>query len=110
MPNYKETLVEGQKYTRTSSIVIQNQLGQSPTVEWYEEDIITINNQQIRLNKGSFTTVLNPNDVIDIINPYTNQPVGQTITAGEIYAMLYSAYWKYAQIRDNTLPEPEPII
>lgn len=112
MANYKEQDITGVSWRRCGSISIINphsSKGITPSVNFYEEDIIDIGNGKfvttsINNNGGPFMSIVvevNPTATFDIYDPTTGQKVeGQTMTHAELYGILYSAYRTEAEKRD----------
>lgn len=117
MPNYKEETVAGNKWRRCRQIVIDNTLGNTPRLVFQEQDVIDLGGGEY-VSKDVFSvpamgffplaTQFDQNTSIQIYNPLTGQPTGQTMTHGEIYAILYSAYMDAALRRDAAEEQPEP--
>ena len=112
MSNYNEQSVTGTEWTRCKRIVISNPLAEQPEIRYDEETVLaTSAGQTLKNAQGYLTVPLDPSAVIDLYDPATGQPTGQTVTQGEVYALVYSAYLTAATARDvaNTPPaEPEP--
>lgn len=102
MSEYKETSVIGQKFTRCHTINLSNPRNGLPSAQFSEEEVIVLGeNDMISRPVGGFTVMMdNPMASIEIRNPMTYEKTGQTITFGEIYAILFSAYWDSAEKRD----------
>jgi len=100
MSNYKETRVVGQEYIRCSEIKIVNPYQKTPSVSFGEERATLLSDRTILDRAGELTISFDPSKVIKIINPITGLDTGTTITYGEIYSLLYSAYMDAALQRD----------
>ncbi|ALO46566.1 hypothetical protein [Pseudohongiella spirulinae] len=112
MSNYNEQSVTGTEWTRCKRIVISNPLAAQPEIRYDEETVLTTSaGQTLKSAQGYLTVPFDPSAVIDLYDPATGQPTGQTVTQGEIYALVYSAYLTAANARDvaNTPPAEEPI-
>jgi len=102
MANYNETSVTGESYQRTNRIIIENPYQGAPVIAFEEQKIFNLGDGEV-LQKpmGQLRLDFNPAEVINIIDPTTNIATGQTITLGEIYALIYSVYWQKAIERDT---------
>lgn len=83
----------GKKWIRANKIQINNALDQKPTITWSIEKAIEIDNEIITTPVTEITIEFNQDEKIPIRNPLTGELTGQTITKGEIYAMIYSTFW-----------------
>ena len=102
LSNYKETTISGESYQRCRLIEIDNQYNQVPNIIFSEERINILGEHVITdVPNAPIVVQFNPDEVINIYNPETLLPVGSTITMGEMYVFLFSAYLHYAHARDN---------
>jgi hypothetical protein len=101
--NYKESTVSGQAWQRAKVIQIWNEYGQAPRVEFIEEKVISLgDNEVIKQPTGSVgKTIEDFTETIQIINPETGADTGTTMTIEQVYAAIFSLYLKLAQNRDN---------
>ena len=104
MPDYKEATVTGQQsqHQRCYQITISNPFDNAPSVRFDEETLLTLPDES-KINKqiGGITVPFDPMKIIPVRNPATWELTGQTITFGEVYAVLASAYWQAALERDG---------
>lgn len=109
MANYKEEVVSGNKWQRCHRIEISNPYVGNKTVAFYEQELVVLTSEEVIQKSvsvggpGGLFVMFDANTVIDVINPYTLQPTGQTFTHGELYVMLFSAYMDAANKRDISL-------
>lgn len=107
MANYKEENLTGNKWVRCNRIVIENPYVGNKTIQFYEQEILYFSNTDITYKNisssgpNSLTTTFTPNNSIEIINPYTLEPTGNTFSHEELYVMLFSAYMNEAKKRDE---------
>lgn len=106
MADYQEQTISGAmtQYTRCPSITMQNPRGDlsAANVRFDEEVVKTLPDGEVITSSGPGITVpFKPDDVIALRDPATWALTGATITAGELYALLASAYWHYATERDG---------
>jgi len=104
--DYQEQTITGQmsQYTRCHSIQIQNPRGNDPTslnARFDEEIVKTLPDGTVITEAGAgITAEFDPSEVIGIRDVTTWELTDATITVGELYALLASAYWHYATKRD----------
>jgi len=101
MPNYNETAVTGESYQRTNRIIIDNPYQAAPRIIFEEERIINLGDEVVKKPVTALQVAFDETEVINVMNPLTNELTGTTITMGEIYALIYSVYWQKAQERDS---------
>lgn len=104
MANYKESNVSGVEYQRCHQLKIFNPLIGAKAAEFYEEKILTINNTFVVTGSDSCRKVFNPAEVINLLDPATGNPTGETVTHQKLYEILYSLYLQTALERDNPTP------
>lgn len=102
MSDYQQSDVIGTRWIRANRINIDNPLNGEPTITFAEEEVIDVGDTVVTNLVSSITIPFAAEDVIPIRNPATWELTGNTITGGEIYAILASAYWKAALERDGT--------
>ena len=101
MSNYKETSVTGSEYVRCKEIVIRNPLNSVPSIQYIEEQATILGADKVITQPlGMVSETFDPATVIELRDPQTNELTGATITHGEMYQMLYSAYIQVALQRD----------
>lgn len=104
MPNYKETTLVSTKYQRACRIIIENPLGKVPSVNFIEEEV-TIHDDGTKSHKlvGSLNMVFDSNEIIEIIDPVSNEPIGKSFPVTIAQAIIYGLYWKKVKERDQSL-------
>lgn len=111
MANYQESTGDGATWKRCRAIEILNPLNGPKSVIYREEIAARVG--EITMPTGITDimqeSVIDLNKTISVRNPETGELTGDTITYGEVYAILYSAYMQLAIIRD-TPPVLPPII
>lgn len=100
MPDYKETTVNGTQWTRCCGVHISNRYGQTPQITLQEERLTTVGGEIFQQGAGGINLEFNPSEVIQLLNPATGEPLGQTMTQGQIHVALWSLYMKKAAERD----------
>lgn len=104
MPNYQESVVTGSKYTRCSQIFINNPLDKIPSITFSEEQILSLEGEQIHKDLGGlYETLEDPTHTIELLDPQTGTSTGVIITYADLYKSLYSLYLKLAKIRDEVV-------
>ena len=104
MPDYKESVVAGQQsqHQRCYQIMINNPHDVAPSVRFDEELLLALpDGSKINRQVGGITVPFDQLKSIPIRNPATWELTGQSITFGEVYAILASAYWQAALERDD---------
>lgn len=108
MANYNETEVAGSNWQRCHQVVIDNRLGITPSIRFDEERVTALaNGEAVRQPMGSLAVPSEPGGTVEMRDPETGEPTGETITHAEIYAILYSAYLGTALARDAAANPPE---
>lgn len=114
MPNYQESQVDGIKWRRCERIEIQNPSAPDvPRIFFHEQDVISVDGQTMRVGQSMPSSVFveyNPTATIDIYDPETLEPTGETVTHAQLYALLFSAYMTNAVARDETMANMTPIV
>jgi hypothetical protein len=108
MADYKETDVSGVAWQRAYQILILNPLDQPATVRYDEEQVINLNNEQIKQFVGNLGYTVDPLGIIELRDPETLELTGETIPVALVHQALFSDYLNRAEIRDNPpVVEPE---
>ncbi len=111
MADYKETDVSGVAWQRAYQILILNPLGELPTVRYDEEQVINLNDGQIKQFVGNLGYTVDPLGIIELRDPVTLELTGETIPVATVHQALFSDYLNRAEIRDNPpVVEPAPEI
>lgn len=104
---YRLAEVAGQEYTRCYQVVIDNPLNAAPAAVFFEQRVIESGaGPAIVAPAGQCVLPYNPATVIALRDPATGEETGQTLTAAQVYAIVYSAYLHAALERDGA-GEPE---
>lgn len=106
MPDYKENAISGSSYQRAKTVILQNIQNEIPSAEFVEEIVYNLGDQTIRKDAGSLIVrMVDPDKSFPIRNHLTGEVVpDQYGTYGQIYVLLYSAYWDSATARDQSVP------
>ncbi len=103
MTDYKESSVTGQQsqHQRCYQIIVNNPYDSAPNVRFDEELLLTLpDGTKLNRHVGGMTVQFDPEKSVPIRNPLTWELTGQSMTMGEIYDVLASAYWQAALERD----------
>lgn len=88
-----EKPIAGESYIRCPQVVIDNRLGHVPTIAFHRERVIGLADGATVVQPMSPREVtFNPAAVVAVINPETGEQTGQTITHGDLYTLIYSAF------------------
>lgn len=116
MADYKESTVTGTRWSRCRQIRIDNPHSSQgvPTVQFVEEDAIDLGGAVGVIVTPSklrpiYSIQFDPAEVVDLYDPITGEKTTQTITMGEIYALIFSAYMTHAARRDEQVANPPPL-
>ena len=105
---YKQTEIAGSEYVRCPQITIENPLAGQALIQFREERVAVLPDRNIITPEGLIVVPFDPTATIALRNPMTDELTGTTITHGEIYAILYSAYIQTALTRDGVQHESPP--
>ena len=101
MSDYKETAITGSSYVRANTVLLENPKNGTPAIIFTEERWYDLGEgTTVAAQLGQFKVNFEPAGVIDILDPGTGAPTGQTITQAEVYAAIYSFYIQAALDRD----------
>ena len=100
MANYKESTAEGSSYVRCHTLTVYNPLDQQPVVHFQEETVVSIGGSTFKKQSEGCRLPVDPTAEITVIDPETNLPMGEVVTHGRLYQLLYSAYIQTANERD----------
>lgn len=85
--------ITGESYIRCPQVVIDNRLGAAPRVTFDRESVLGVEGGAVmRQPMSPRVMTFDPSVEVPVLNPETGEPTGQTITHGEIYALIYSAF------------------
>lgn len=100
MPDYKETTVNGTQWQRCCAIHISNPYGRTPQITLQEERLTTINGELFQQSAGGINLDFDPEAEIPLLNTATGEPLGWSMSQGELHAALWSLYMMKAAERD----------
>lgn len=103
MSEYKQSNVAGIKWQRASRVVLENQLEQIPSANFIEEEVISFDAEKISRPVGNLVVPMSdPLYEFPIRDFQTNEIIpDQKATYGDIFTLLFSAYWDAAEKRDR---------
>jgi hypothetical protein len=101
MPNYRQTALSGERYTRAKRVVLETPLGGVPQAAFIEQDVLIVGEETITRDTGAINAAMtDPNTAFPLLNPADDSVIGEA-TYAEVYALIYSLYRKLAADRDN---------
>lgn len=106
--NYKESDLSGSQWQRCNRITIDNRYEQTPQITMHEEIMTVVGGKRFQENAGAVYVTFDPNAVIELLNPETGEPLGATMTQGQIHVALWSLYMAQAAARDAAPPQQMP--
>lgn len=103
--DYKQSAVTGESWQRCLRIEIINPSGATPSIRFDEERRIALaDGTSIGIPAGSIhKDFTDPSATIPLLDPSTDNPVGATISHGEVFSILWSLYMALAAERDATV-------
>ena len=99
--NYNQKDVVGVTYQRCNRIILENPKDGVPCMSFVEEEVTLIPGKEIKTPLGQINLYYDPHGVFELINPITNQPLGQTVSQTQLQVFLYSLYIQSAKKRDD---------
>lgn len=108
MANYQETTDTASAWKRCFRVIVDNPLGATPSVRFYEEDVVALPGTRVRADAGTVAMTFKPEEQIMLRDPETGELTGAYVTQASLYATLYSLYMQGALLRDQTLAADHP--
>lgn len=101
--DYRQTDVAGTSYVRGRSMYFENPKGCVPSVLIRLEEVINLADRQMTRDAGEIIKSFDDMTVeFPLRDPATNDVIeGQTATYGQVFALLFSAFWHLAEERDQ---------
>jgi hypothetical protein len=109
MANYRESSVSGSKWQRATRVVVDNQLGNTPSIYFEEEEVVNFDGTAFKKPVGIVNCVFEASKEIPLINPATGEALGTSITQMEIYVALHSLYMQLVAARDIPVQMDVPV-
>lgn len=100
--NYKQTNATGSMWTRCKQIHINNPLGQMPSVQFAEEEAVSIGDKTMTQPGRVINGAFNPASVFDLINPDTGDVIGQA-SHMQVYVIMHSLWLSMAKAQDEVM-------
>jgi len=109
-PDYRQSNVTGQKWRRSCHGEFDNAFGRTPWIRYDWEDRVALGDgTTIATPAGSTLREFNdPAAVLALRDPQTGALTGQTITHGELYAILWSLAMESAALQDAAAAAADP--
>lgn len=99
MPNFKEAAVAGTKWQRCRAVHIANELGTVPVITYASEAVASVGEDTFKTAIDEQLHVLfDPNELVDLVDPTTLEPLGVQVSVQELYVGIFSHYIKHAQL------------
>lgn len=92
MTDLSQTAVVGNSWVRTNQIVVDNPHDGIPEITYQVERAYNFADGVITKPLPEIKRVFDPSKTIEIRNPLDGALTGGTITLGEVYALIYSAF------------------
>jgi len=96
MTDISQTAIVGSSWVRTNKIVVDNPHNGTPEITYQVERAYNFADGVITKPLPEINRVFDPSRVVPIRNPADGELTGGTITLGEVYALIYSAFWQDA--------------
>ncbi len=99
MADYKESPITGGMWPRCRNIIINNTLGETPSVVFTEEVAVqTAEGSTITSSPtNSYRIAFDPSAEFPLIDPATGEQIGRTVTHEDVYNILFSLYAAVAE-------------
>ena len=104
---YNASDVTGHEYTRAYQVLIDHPIGKPPRATFFEERVLQTQGPPRTHAVGSLDVPYDPDAQIEVRNPMTGDLTGQSVSMGELHALLFSAYFHFATVRDAAGGEEE---
>jgi hypothetical protein len=99
--SYNDVPITIQQRRRACQVVIDNPKVGAPRISFLEEIVRAFpDGTSEAVPVPGMTLEYDPALVVNLIDPTTGAPTGQTLTAQQMYVSLYSLYFQLAQARD----------
>jgi len=111
MANYKEVTGSGTSWTRANRVMILNPLEPEipKQISFFEEIVAQVDGTIIKSESGYIPTYYSADKPIQMLDPSTGEPTGETILQSKVYQAIYSLYLAAAQQRDIAATPPPSI-
>lgn len=102
MANYQESNISGVSWKRCYRIDVRNQYQDNKSLIFLEEVLTLLNDGRVLTEPSTNIQIqfLDPNKVINLINPETGDSLNTTVTYQDLYTILHSLYIQSATERD----------
>lgn len=95
----RKTTIESSQ--RCYRLVGESPLGGVPRIDFLEEMVTVTDGIAEKKPVAGCSLVLDPLAIIPLLDPLTGIALGRSVTHGDIYTILYSAYRNAAELRDK---------
>lgn len=104
MPNYQQTLLSGEAYTRASQVIVANPLSGTKAISFMEEQVVNLGSEQLIRPQGGIQEPLTAENILSefpLLNPEDSSELGLSMTYRDVYIALHSLYFHVARKRDE---------
>lgn len=108
MANYQETTDLASAWKRCNRVIVDNPLDATPSVRFYEENVVSMPIAKVRADAGTVTAQFNPDEQIMLRDPQTGELTGAYVTQAHLYQAIYSLYMQLALRRDLEIAAQQP--
>lgn len=110
MANYNETSAQGTAWKRCHKIIIDNPLGGTPSIRFFEQDVVVIGDKTIAADSSTCTSEFSADKPILMADTETLEiDPNNSVTQGDLYAILFSLYMAVAKSRDVAFSDYETL-
>jgi hypothetical protein len=107
-PDYRKISVTGERWRRCCHGEFDNASGATPWIRFdFEDRVALADGESIGTPAASVVRRFDtPDSILDLRNPETGLPTGQTLTHAELYAVLWSLAMESAEMADAAAAAP----
>ena len=99
MPNFNESAITGTKWQRCRAVHISNELNAAPVVTYASESVASVGDTTFKTAIDEQMHIpFDPDELIDLVDPGTLEPLGVQLSVQELYVGIFSHYIKHARL------------
>lgn len=114
--NYKQTAVVGESWVRAHRVVIDNTYDKTPIIDFAEEEVTALASGTVVKRELDHLVQMLPGEAMQttfaVLDPLTSEATGEVATFMDVYVLLHSLYYHFANARDEALEaaalQPDP--
>lgn len=103
MPNYNQTSITGDSWTRAYQVIINNKFGITPSIMFNEENIVSTNSGTMSQHIGHISEALTDPSTQFVLKSASDDSVIGNTTYQDVHNILYSLYRHLTDIRDTVV-------